>query len=86
MEVKKKTTRGATHPDVILQAVRQVKLQGKSIRSTAAVFDINYRTLARYCKNMSSDDTEGRHDKSFVHVGYLKNLQIFTEHQSSKGI
>ncbi|GAA6089222.1 uncharacterized protein LOC113031129 [Tachysurus ichikawai] len=81
---KRKTDRGRTPADIMLLAVRQVKLEGKSIRSTAKEFDINYRTLTRYCQKMSNDDIQGGATTFSVPVGYRKNRQIFNGHQEQQ--
>jgi len=49
---KKKTENGETPPDVMLRAVRNVNINKVSIRKSALEFKINYRTLAKYCKNI----------------------------------
>nr|XP_047138897.1 uncharacterized protein LOC124814861 [Hydra vulgaris] len=49
---KRKTNRGYTSGDVIMCAVKDVKINNISIRSAAKNHGINYRTLARYCKKI----------------------------------
>ena len=48
---KRKTNRGYTG-DVIMCAVKDVKINNISIRSAAKNHGINYRTLACYCKKI----------------------------------
>lgn len=66
---KRKTERGSALPDVKLSAVWQVKLKGKSIRSAAEDFGVNYPTLIRYCKKLTTEDIEGRHQTPSLPVG-----------------
>uniref|UniRef100_A0A667XLM7 HTH CENPB-type domain-containing protein n=1 Tax=Myripristis murdjan TaxID=586833 RepID=A0A667XLM7_9TELE len=72
----RKTERGRFAADTVLAAVRQVKLENKSIRSTAKDFNIPFRTLTRYCQKMSPEQIEGKKE---VCVGYQKSQQIFSD-------
>uniref|UniRef100_A0A3B3SB11 HTH CENPB-type domain-containing protein n=1 Tax=Paramormyrops kingsleyae TaxID=1676925 RepID=A0A3B3SB11_9TELE len=81
MHYVRRTVHGQTPPDVMLRAVREVRLDNKSIRGTAERYNINYRTLARYCKKMSPEDIEGDCVQPSLPVGYVKNRIVFTEEQ-----
>ena len=71
----RKSERGRTTADNMLAAVRQVKLQNKTIRSTAKDFKIPFRTLTRYCSKMTPDQIEG---KEHLSIGYKRNRQLFS--------
>jgi len=78
---KRKTERGKISADVILRAARQVKNNGRSIRSVAAEFNINYRTLTRYCQKVSVEELTGENTVPRFSVGYQRNRQVFTDQQ-----
>lgn len=62
----------------MLAAVRKVKKEGLSIHKAAADYQINYRTLARYCKKIPQDEID---DQKIVRastiVGYFPNKKVF---------
>jgi len=77
----RETDRGKTPADIIWRAVRRVKNDGQSIRSEASKFNVNNRTLTRYCqKKVSVQELTGSSVPSFP-VGYQRNRQVFTDQQ-----
>jgi hypothetical protein len=73
---KRRTDRGSTRPEVILQAVKAVRKHGKSIRNTAKDFDIPFRSLTRYCKKATEDDIEGTARTLSFNTGYIRIRQV----------
>ncbi|CAH1985292.1 unnamed protein product [Acanthoscelides obtectus] len=74
---KRKTEKGKAPPDVLLRAARLVRL-GSSIRKAAADFNVNYRTLTRYCKKLpESELLDDRVVAPSISVGYIKNHLVF---------
>lgn len=77
-----KTTQKGSTPDIMLRAVREVKLRHRSIRAVAKEFEdsgLNYRTLARYCSKITDDElNDERIVVPSVSVGYIKNHQVFS--------
>lgn len=56
---KRKTERGKTGLDVFERAANEVLVNGKSLRTVAADFDINFMTLQRFCKRQQQRENEG---------------------------
>jgi len=49
---EKTTNRRKTLPDIILEAVRAVKIHNLSIQQVALEFNMNYRASNRYCEKI----------------------------------
>lgn len=77
MRFRKRTSeRGTTPPDIMLRAVREVKINKKSIRSTAKDFEIPEATLRRFCKKFTEEEING--DAAITtKVGYYRNRQVY---------
>lgn len=81
----KKTNRGEVTSDVMLRAARYVFRDHKSIRQAAKEFNINYRTLARYCKKFPPAElNDNEKTLPSIPVGYQKNRQVFNESQEKE--
>lgn len=77
-KLKKKTTRREIAPDIMLTAVRKVKKEGLSIRKALLEYQINYRTLARYCQKISEEEIDNMNIvRPFIVVGYLPHRKVF---------
>lgn len=81
---KRKTEQGRVSPRIMLQAAREIKHHKKSIRSIAKDFNINYRTLARYCKKFTEDEISSSNVTPITKVGYKRNKQIFSDEQEKQ--
>ena len=74
---ERKTERANIAPDIILRAVRMVRLEKKSIRSTAKMFDIPHRSLTRYCKKATDVDlAEVAAKTPTFNIGYTKLRKV----------
>ncbi|XP_044733272.1 tigger transposable element-derived protein 6-like [Chrysoperla carnea] len=77
---KRKSTRGLVSPALMLRAAREVQNYGKSIRSVAKDYEINYRTLSRYCKKFTYEEMNNIAILSpSTKVGFQRNRQVFTD-------
>lgn len=74
---KRITERGNTPADVIMRAINEVG-PGKSLRSVAKDYNINYRTLTRYYNKVKSQSTN-ENQITLSKVGYVKVRQIFSD-------
>lgn len=81
----RKSGRGLVLPAIMLRAAREVKNHGKSIRSVAKDYDINYRTLSRYCNKFTSEEINNKTlSVPTIKIGYQKYRQIFTDKQEKE--
>lgn len=76
---QRKTDRGTVDAGIMLRAVRQVKKDNRSIRSTANEYGINYRTLARKCQLATEEDLKEDCVSPSFHVSYYPNRKIFPD-------
>lgn len=67
---KRKTNRGQTSADVMMQAVKAV-----GPGNFAQDYNINYRTLSRYCKKIKKKGDSAE----VISVGYVKIRQVFSD-------
>lgn len=82
---KRKTDRASAPDDVKLLAVRYVKILGKSLRSTARLFNMDYRTLSRYCKKIPMHEiVDEATSVTSSPLGYRSYRHIFNEEQEKK--
>ncbi|XP_018332973.1 uncharacterized protein LOC108742303 isoform X2 [Agrilus planipennis] len=82
---KRKSNRGLVSPALMLGAAREVKTYGKSIRSVAKAFGINYRTLTRYCQKFTAEEISNETvSPPTTKIGYQKNRQVFTDEQEQE--
>lgn len=77
---QRKTDHGKTTPDVMLQAVRHVKLNGISCNKAAIKFGIPRNTLRRYMDKIPEKDIYNNEQTvPSIPTGYWKNRQVFNE-------
>ncbi|KAJ8966940.1 hypothetical protein NQ314_003217 [Rhamnusium bicolor] len=81
--LQKKSQRGLTPPDVMLRAVRAVKIDHRSLRETSRDFKIPLMTLRRYCQKFSDEEIKAGNAPNTV-VGYIANRQVFTSEQETQ--
>lgn len=75
-EYRKRTNRGSFDKETIRKAVLQVKNENISIRQAAKFFELNYKTVGRYCKKLSAEDLN--QDQLNIDVGYGKPRMVLS--------
>lgn len=74
---KKKSERGLTPPDIMLRAVRSIKIDQHSLRETSREFGIPVMTLRRYCLKFSPEEINAVNvNTPTTVVGYIPNRQV----------
>lgn len=74
---KKSSTRGQTSPDIMLRAVRSIKVDGRSLRQASRDFEIPLMTLRRYCQKFTTEEIHALNvDRPTTSVGYIANRQV----------
>ncbi|KAJ4436356.1 hypothetical protein ANN_18988 [Periplaneta americana] len=69
----------------MLTAVRCVHLNDVSIRQAAKEYNINYRTLARYCQKITPEQlNDSSRTIPDIPVAYIKNRQVFTQFEKAE--
>ncbi|KAJ3666433.1 hypothetical protein Zmor_001875 [Zophobas morio] len=76
---KKKTDRYIPPADIFLRAARDIRNGISSIRKAAADYNINYKTLSRFCKKVTPEELANNITK--VQMGYQKPRQVFSEEE-----
>jgi hypothetical protein len=73
----KKSRRGLTPPDIMLRAVRAVKIDKRSLRETSRDFEIPLMTLRRYCLKFSPEEFNSLNNNvPQTIIGYIPNRQV----------
>ncbi|XP_018369250.1 PREDICTED: uncharacterized protein LOC108765178 isoform X1 [Trachymyrmex cornetzi] len=78
---KRKTNKGNIPKSIIEFACKEVILDKKSVRSSAAKYNISFKTLHRYVNKLKAagKDISQVSNIQFTHVGYGKSHQIFND-------
>ncbi|KYN36612.1 hypothetical protein ALC56_09037, partial [Trachymyrmex septentrionalis] len=78
---KRKTNKGNIPKSIIEFACKEVILEGKSVRSSAAKYNISFKTLHRYVNKLKAagKDVSQISNIQFSHVGYGKSHQILND-------
>jgi len=78
---KRKTNKGNIPKNIIEFACKEVILEGKSVRSSAAKYNISFKTLHRYVNKLKAvgKDVSQISNIQFTHVGYGKSHQILND-------
>ncbi|KAG5898634.1 hypothetical protein JTB14_021008 [Gonioctena quinquepunctata] len=74
---KRKSTRASQPHEIVLRAIKEVKQEKRSIRATAAKYDIPFRSLARYCSQISDEELDTVESEKLI--GYLPNRKVCEE-------
>ena len=75
---KKKSDRKSPDPELVLRAVRMVKVDRVKQSVVSAKFNMNYRTLGRYVKTLSDEDVFGETQIPTTRTLYLNRQVIFS--------
>lgn len=81
---KRLTERGNFTKETIRRAVLQVKNEHVSVRQAAKNFDLNYKTLGRYCKKLSKDKANQGENTITLSVGYKKTRMVLSAEMESE--
>lgn len=69
---KRKSHRGLTPPNIMLQSVRAVKIDKRALRATSREFGIPLMTLQKYCQKFSNEEITGANNSPNTIGGYFK--------------
>ena len=74
---KKKTERKSPDPELLLRAVRMVKVDRVKLSDVSVMFNMNCRTLQRYVKKIPDEDIFGETNIPTTFLGYSSRQVVF---------